>query len=104
MFRKIFEITLSSVLVTTALAFLFATGVFLVVGVAYVIEHPAGTVNNLLVALFMMGITSLLLSGAYRLSRPFIGEREEMTLGNQEGRERSGRVFQIKRDQSAAPD
>ena len=104
MFRRTFEITLSTVLVTTALAFLFATGVFLVVGVGYVIEHPAGTVNNLLVALFMMGITAVLLTGAYRLSRPFIEGREEVSLGNQEARERSGKVFQIKRDQPAATD
>ena len=104
MFRKTYELTLSSIFVSSALAFLFAIALFLLVGVAHVIEHPKGTINNMLVALFMIGITSLLLTGTYRFSRSLIDQDEEVSLEKRESRTSGRKVVQIKRDQSAATD
>ncbi len=104
MFRKTYALTLSSVFVTSALAFLFATALFLAVGVGHVIEHPIGTINNLLVALFMIGITSLLLTGAYRFSRSLIDQDEGVCLEKRGTKSSGGKVVQIKRDQSAVTD
>lgn len=58
----------------------------------------------MLVALFMIDITSLLLTGTYRFSRSLIDQDEEMSLEKREPRTSGRKVVQIKRDQSAVTD
>ncbi|MFQ5544316.1 MAG: hypothetical protein ACE5FY_08210 [Nitrospiria bacterium] len=104
MFRKTYELTLSSLFLTSAVAFLFATALFLAVGVGHIIEHPKGTINNMLVALFMIGVTGLLLSGTYRFSRSLIDQDGGVAFEKRGSETNGGKVVQIKRDQSVAAD
>ncbi len=107
MIQKTFEIAISLVLIVTTLAFALATGSFMVVSIGVLTHKTFGSMNNLLVSLFMIFVTGLLFVGNLKAFRSWNGfwqvndaDEDELEAGT--GSRSTARVLQTKKGSTSA--
>jgi len=72
MIQKTIQIALSIILIVTTMAVTLAVGSFMITGYGYLTLQAYGSINNLIVTLFLIVVSSLLLIGNIKLSRPWM--------------------------------
>ena len=106
-YQNVFHSTIVSLLVISGIGLIGTLGLFLWAGAGMVLGYPSGAWGNLLVSVFMLGLSGVFFGGIYRLSHrhfmPLInsaGPQEEKATSNKE-KATGNKVVEIKRDQSA---
>jgi len=99
------EIAIAMTQIMTTLAFALATGSFMVVCIGFFTLQTFGSMNNILVSLFMILVTGLLFAGNLRVLRSWSGDWQEKELETTDAEgpfKRSARVLQTKKGSTRA--
>lgn len=99
MIQKTIELTLSSILMVATIAVSIAISSFMIMGYGYVTQQAYGSIENLMVTLFLIIVSSLLLIGNFKLSRSWLNSNQEDDLHEEETRPR---VLQTKKGSTSA--
>ncbi len=100
MIERTNDIATSLILIVTTLAFALATGCFMVVGIGTITQQTFGSMNNLLVTLFLIFVTGLLFFGSLKVFSVWTGflqENDVIDLEGETGSRRSVSVLQTKK-------
>ncbi len=103
MIQKTFEIALAMILAVTTLAFILAVASFTLAGFGYLTQQAYGSPREMVFALFMIAVTSLLLTGVFQLSRSWMDFQKGSDVDALDNRSSSGlRMLQTKKGPTSA--